>query len=107
MKRLCLTACAVVVSLWVLPLRAADAGAQSPSQRERFAACAHDSRGMNRDERRAFMSKCLRKQPAGAAGGSAAGAAAQRRRAPCNAKADRRKLQGDERRAFVSGCLEG
>jgi len=103
MKRLCLTACAVVVSLWVLPLRAADAGAQPPSQRERFAACAHDSRGMNRDERRAFMSKCLRKQPAGAA----AAAAAQRRLGPCNAKADRRKLQGDERRAFVSGCLEG
>ena len=109
MKRLCLTACAIVASLCVLPLRAADEAAKPLTQREKFAACAHESRGMKRDERGAFMSECLRKHSGSdaAARGPVLREAARGRVQPCNTEADRRKLEGEARRAFVSACLKG
>ncbi len=106
-KHLCLIACAAVASLCVMPL-AAQEHANPSTQREKFAACAHDSKGLKGDERREFMSDCLKKHPDGAAAshdmlGDAAG---QGRLAPCNAEADRRKLHGDERRGFLDACLK-
>ena len=108
-RNLCLTACAVVLSLSVAPLRAAGTDSHPPTQREKFAACAHESRGMKGEERREFMSECLRKQPAGAAPKDAAviGESGHGRLAPCNAEADRRKLHGDQRSAFLGSCLRG
>ena len=107
-RNVCLTACAVVLSLSVAPLRAADTDSPRPTQRDKFAACARDSRGMKGDERREFMSECLRKHPADAAKQPAlAGDSGGARLAPCNAEADRRKLHGDERNAFLGACLRG
>ncbi len=98
-----LAACAVALSLSVLPLRAADGESHTTPQREKFAACAHESQGLKGDERREFMSECLRKHaPAKDAVAHEGG-----RLTPCNAEADRRKLHGDERRAFLGSCLRG
>jgi hypothetical protein len=96
-----LSACAVAASLCGTPLRAEETST-SPhpaTQRDKFAACAHESRGMKADVRHEFMSQCLKKHPGGAE------VAGEGRLQPCNAEADRRKLHGDERRAFVGACL--
>jgi hypothetical protein len=105
----CLTACAAVLCLGAPPLRAADSDSHPQTQRDKFAACAHDSRGMKGEERREFMSECLRKHPADGAAKEAAvaGASGHGKLAPCNAEADRRKLHGDERSAFLGACLRG
>jgi hypothetical protein len=95
----CLSACAVAASLCGTPLRAEETSPHPATQRDKFAACAHESRGMKADVRHEFMSECLKKRPGGA---EVAGAG---RLQPCNAQADRRKLHGDERRAFVGACL--
>lgn len=99
-KLLCLSACAVAGSLCGTPLHASEPG-HPATQRDKFAACAHESRGMKADVRHEFMSDCLRKRP------DAAGAADEGRLAPCSAQADRRKLHGDERHAFVASCVKG
>jgi len=98
-KLLYLSACAVAASLGGTPLRAEDASTPATSQRDKFAACAHESRGMKADARHEFMSECLKKHGGGA---HAAGDGTLHR---CDAEADRRKLHGDERSAFVGACL--
>ena len=103
-RTICLTACAVALASSVLPLRAADGEPQTTPQRQKFAACAHEAQGLKGDERREFMSECLRKHPSAS---SDVAADSGRRLAPCNAEADRRKLLGDERRAFLGSCLKG
>jgi hypothetical protein len=102
-----MAACAAAAALCVLPLRAEEATPHSTAQRDRFAACAHETRGMKPEQHREYMSECLKKHADGthgvahAAGDSADGPRLQ----PCNAEADRRKLHGDERSAFVGACL--
>jgi hypothetical protein len=108
-RYLCLSACAAVLALGAAPLRAADEAPSHPAnQREKFAACAHQSRGKKADERRAFMSDCLKKHdaahPRGSVSAQASGAAP---RAACTVEADRRKLEGEERRAFLGSCEKG
>ena len=108
----------IAVSLLVSPaLRAAaEPEAKAPSEhRARFAACAHESKGLKGEEHQAFMSDCLR----GSAEGEAAEAKKEAHRAAgepspqqskmktCNDEAGRRSLHGDERRAFMSSCLKG
>jgi psiF repeat. len=93
-----LSACAVAASLCGTPLRAEDASSHPANQRDKFAACAHESRGMKGDARHEFMSECLKKH---AGAGEAAGGGTLHR---CDAEADRRKLHGDERSAFVGAC---
>ncbi len=102
-RTLCLTACAIALGLSAVPLRAADGESHTTPQREKFAACAHESQGLTGDERREFMSECLRKHAPAEKDAVAAESGA--RLAPCNAEADRRKLHGDERRAFLGSCL--
>ena len=107
-KHLFLIACAAAASLCAMPLPTQE-HANPSTQREKFAACAHDSKGLKGDERREFMSDCLKKHPNGAAAASRevlGEAAGQGRLAPCNAEADRRKLHGDERRGFLDACLK-
>jgi len=98
-KLFCLSACAVAASLCGTPLHAEDASTHPATQRDKFAACAHESRGMKGDARHEFMSECLKKHGGGAQAG---GEGALQR---CDAEADRRKLHGDERSAFVGACL--
>ena len=98
-----LAACAAAASL-ALPLRAEDSGTHASAQREKFAACAHETRGMKPEQHREYMSECLKKR--GEASHSAGEAASGGHLEPCNAEADRKKLHGDERSAFMAACLK-
>jgi hypothetical protein len=107
-----LAACAAVASFSVLPLRAEEPAAKAPTQREKFAACGHESKGLKGDERRDFMSECLKGHGPDTAGHEArdtmvGDAAEESRQRPCSEEADRRKLHGEERRAFMGSCLKG
>ena len=82
---------------------------------------------MKGDERKAFMSQCLKKdyvlkadaapaanaeaKPAASAAAPAAPAAApvkqQEKMKACNAEAKAKALAGDERKKFMSSCLKG
>ena len=57
---------------------------------------------MKGEERKKFMSECL-KDP----GPSAAQKKQQERMASCNKEAGAKGLKGDERKKFMSGCLKG
>jgi len=63
------------------------------------------------DERRAFMSTCLKGGSTGLAAAHddddkpATPSAAQLKRKACNAEAKEKGLKGDERKAFVRGCV--
>ncbi len=53
------------------------------------------------DERKAFMSSCLKGQQ------SKARTAQQEKMVACNKQAGEKKLKGGERKAFMSECLKG
>lgn len=124
MKKLIALAClgfAVVVS----------APAFAGAQQEKMKGCNVEAKGLKGDERRAFMSKCLKKdytlKSAGAAAkpeektaakpdakpvaSAAAPAAApvkqQDKMKSCNADAKTKALKGEERKAFMKSCLKG
>ncbi|KAF1049073.1 MAG: Phosphate starvation-inducible protein PsiF [Herbaspirillum frisingense] len=78
-------------------LVAAPAMAQN-SQQDKMKQCNADAAGKKGDERKAFMSSCLKKdQPAKPA-------TQQDKMKQCNADAAGKK--GDERKAFMSSCLK-
>lgn len=61
------------------------------------------------DERKAFMSKCLKKDyvlKGGAAAKPEAAASQQDRMKSCNVDAKAKELKGDERKAFMKTCLK-
>ncbi|HST02940.1 MAG TPA: PsiF family protein, partial [Usitatibacter sp.] len=106
------------VSLLVTPAAraAAEPEAKAPSEHQlRFAACAHESKGLRGEEHQAFMSDCLRGSEAETAevkkeaAAHRAGEASSQpsRMKTCNDEAGRQGLHGDERRAFMSSCLKG
>lgn len=128
MKKLIALAClsfAVVVS----------APAFAGSQQDKMKGCNKEAKGMKGDERKAFMSKCLKKdyvlkgdtaaapaapaakveaKPAATAAAPAAAPAAaaapvkqQDKMKSCNADAKTKALKGDERKKFMSACLKG
>jgi hypothetical protein len=104
-----LVACAAAAALLLaLPTRAAEP--EKPTQQSRFAACAHESKGLKGEEHQKFMSECLKGHDpehakdvhrASAEGGQ------QNRMKECNEEAGRKNLHGDERRSFMSACLKG
>lgn len=101
------------------------------AQQEKMKGCNVEAKGMKGDERKAFMSKCLKKDyvlksaaPAAAAAAApapakadakpAASAAAptakmkqQDKMKSCNADAKAKALKGAERKKFMSSCLKG
>jgi len=109
MKKLIALAClgfAVVVS----------APAFAGAQQDKMKGCNAEAKGMKGDERKAFMSKCLKKDyvlkanAAPAAEGKATATAAptqQNKMKSCNADAKTKALKGEERKAFMSSCLKG
>ncbi|HXJ81730.1 MAG TPA: PsiF family protein [Candidatus Methylomirabilis sp.] len=110
-------ALAGVLLLTGLAFAADETKANSP-QTERMTKCnaeAHDKK-LAGDERRQFMSECLKSHPdsgdaahAGKSHKSADGAAhsAQAEKMKtCNQEAAGKKLQGDDRRHFMSECLK-
>jgi len=64
-------------------------------------ACNAQVRDKKGDERKAFMSTCLK------GGGDAAPMTQQEKMKKCNADARAKALKGDDRKAFMSTCLKG
>ncbi len=71
-------------------------------QQEKMKTCNADAKAkeLKGDERKAFMSECLKKKPEGSA-------TQQEKMKSCNADAKAKELKGDERKAFMSACLKG
>ena len=63
------------------------------AQQQRMAQCNKKAAGMKGDERKAFMSSCLKDKP-------------QDRMAKCNKEAGAKGMKGDERKKFMSECLK-
>lgn len=106
--------CAAATALFLSPALA-DEGDAKPTQQSRFAACAHESKGLRGEEHQKFMSDCLKGHAVedavtkkDAVYRTAAEASPQQNRMKaCNDEARAKDLHGDERRAFMSACLKG
>lgn len=108
MKKLIALAC---LGLSVVISAPAFAGAQQ----DKMKGCNVEAKGMKGDERRAFMSKCLKKDyvlksaastNAKPAASTAAPVKQQDKMKSCNADAKAKALKGDERKAFMKECLK-
>ena len=71
------------------------------SQQERMKACNSQAGDKKGDERKAFMSQCLK------GGGAAMPMTQQDKMKKCNADASAKSLKGDERKSVMSECLKG
>ncbi|MFJ9992162.1 PsiF family protein [Pseudomonas putida] len=87
------------VSLLVLGMSIVGQGFAATPQQEKMKTCNADAtaKALKGDERKAFMSTCLKK---------AAPATQQEKMKTCNADATTKALKGDERKAFMSDCLK-
>ncbi len=94
-------AMAVAVSLVAGTLSAVSAADEKKAnpQQERMKACNAQAGDKKGDERKAFMSACLK--------GDAKPMTQQEKMKKCNADASAKTLKGDERKAFMSECLKG
>lgn len=68
------------------------------AQQEKMTTCNAQAseKALKGDERKAFMSTCLKAKPA----------TQQEKMKTCNADASAKTLKGDERKAFMSDCLK-
>jgi hypothetical protein len=100
---------------------AVSAPAFAGAQQDKMKGCNAEAKGMKGDERKAFMSKCLKKdyvlksaapakvdaKPAASAAAPTAKMMQQDKMKSCNADAKAKALKGDERKKFMSSCLKG
>src|SRR5215468_2563587 len=95
-------AIAVTVSLVAGTLSVASAADEKKPnpQQERMKACNAQAGDKKGDERKAFMSSCLK------GGGEAMPMTQQEKMKKCNADASAKALKGDDRKAFMSECLK-
>ncbi|HEV7985247.1 MAG TPA: PsiF family protein [Steroidobacteraceae bacterium] len=72
------------------------------SQQTKMSTCNADasSKGLQGDDRKAFMKTCLSASPPAASGNSQ-----QQKMKSCNADASSNGLKGDDRKAFMKTCL--
>jgi hypothetical protein len=113
-KTLCIAAFVAASAIAAAPSLANEGEHKPSSQQGRFAACAHESKGLKAEEHQHFMSECLKRHD-GAEGAhkkdashpTSAEGSQQNRMRSCNEAAGRKDLHGDERRAFMSTCLKG
>ncbi len=108
-----------LIALACLGFAVVSAPAFAGAQQEKMKGCNVEAKGMKGDERKAFMSKCLKKDyvlKSDAAAAPVADAKATATAAPmkqqdkmkaCNADAKTKALKGDDRKAFMSSCLKG
>jgi len=101
----------LALALWALPARANETSVPE-SQHERFAQCAHESKGLHGEEHQRFMQECLKTHKADAIAKehhqrTAGEPTQQSKMRACNEEAGKKELHGDERRAFMSSCLKG
>ncbi|HDS1737424.1 PsiF family protein [Pseudomonas sp. BP8] len=83
------------VPLLLLGLLISAQGFAATAQQEKMKTCNAEAteQTLKGDERKAFMSKCLK-------------ATQQEKMKTCNATASEKTLKGDERKAFMSDCLK-
>jgi nitrous oxide reductase accessory protein NosL len=80
--------------------------AAQKKQQERMKSCNEKVGERKGDERKNFMSSCLKGEmdkPAAAAKGTPQ----QERMKSCNADASKKGMKGDDRKKFMSDCLKG
>ena len=84
--------------LLVLAVLFSAQGFAATAQQEKMTSCNADAsaKALKGDERKAFMSTCLKKS---------APATQQEKMKTCNADASSKALKGDERKAYMSDCL--
>ena len=85
--------------LLVLAVLFSAQGFAATAQQEKMTSCNADAtaKALKGDERKAFMSNCLKKDVP---------TAQQEKMKTCNADATTKALKGDERKAFMSDCLK-
>ncbi len=78
-------------------------------QQQRMKDCNADatSKGVKGDERKKFMSSCLKGESAAPAKATDKQAAQREKMKTCNSDATSKGLKGDERKKFMSSCLSG
>ncbi|MGB3291341.1 MAG: PsiF family protein [Burkholderiaceae bacterium] len=89
-----------------IPAYAAETAAPAKAkttQQERMVSCNKDAQGKKGDERKAFMSSCLKGE---APAQKKELTASQQRMKTCNADASAKNLKGDKRSTFMSSCLK-
>lgn len=109
-----------LIALACLGFAVVSAPAFAGAQQEKMKGCNVEAKGMKGDERKAFMSKCLKKDyvlksaaaPAAKAEAKPTATAAapvkqQDKMKTCNADAKTKALKGADRKAFMSSCLKG
>ncbi|WP_417695811.1 PsiF family protein [Pseudomonas sp.] len=89
------------VPLLVIGLLLSSQGFAATAQQNKMTTCNADAtaKALKGDERKAFMSNCLKATPAAAS-------TPQERMKTCNATATTQALKGDARKAFMSECLK-
>ncbi|MDH0648514.1 PsiF family protein [Pseudomonas sp. GD03858] len=87
------------VPLLVLGMLIAGQGFAATAQQEKMKTCNADAtaKALKGDERKAFMSTCLKKDVP---------QTQQEKMKTCNADATTKALKGDERKSFMSDCLK-
>ncbi|MCG6577807.1 phosphate starvation-inducible protein PsiF [Pseudomonas sp. AF32] len=90
------------VSLLMIGLLLCSQGFAETAQQTKMTTCNADAtaKALKGDERKAFMSNCLKAKPTEVQG------TPQERMKTCNADATAKALKGDERKAFMSNCLK-
>lgn len=103
MKRLIAAMCFILATApLALAQEKKEPSAAQKKQQERMKDCNAKAADRKGDERKNFMSACLKGETA-----SAAQTKQQARMKDCNKQAGDKKLKGDERKSFMSACLKG
>lgn len=89
------------IPLLVMGLLLSAQGFAATAQQNKMTTCNADAsaKSLKGDERKAFMSTCLKAAPAPAV-------TQQEKMKTCNATASTEALKGDARKAFMSDCLK-
>ena len=90
------------VPLLLIGLLLCSQGFAATAQQNKMTTCNADAsaKALKGDERKAFMSTCLKAKPAAAA------TTQQEKMKTCNATAGTQALKGDARKTFMSDCLK-
>ncbi|WP_122424962.1 PsiF family protein [Pseudomonas viridiflava] len=89
------------IALLLVGLMCSAQGFAATAQQNKMTTCNADAsaKSLKGDERKAFMSTCLKATPAPAA-------TQQEKMKTCNATASTQALKGDARKTFMSDCLK-
>ena len=93
-------ALALALSVGSATAIAKDGGKTLTPQQQRMADCNKEAAGKTGDERKTFMSSCLK-------GETTAKQTQQEKMKTCNTEANGKNLKGADRKTFMSTCLRG